>query len=203
MDYRKIKYTAAVVMFIIIFTGCSGSGSKDELESYAESGEEINQNEIRYSYLTSINLKKDNATLRIYMPDGDSIEKSDSKARSTLQGIGVETELVKDDSEISVSGLSETEQNSRQNTVSQLPGVQDISVSAESTGESFSIRQINYSINDGNGNIFPCTVIIKADHIQSIYYLKTVITIDNSSAGDDSGSILKETLDAYGIKLGQ
>lgn len=201
MKHRTIKLIITAVAGIVILTGCGGSG-EDKLESYAVSGEEVSENEIQYPHLTRISLNKDDASLRVYLPDGDSLEKSESKASSSLEGIHVETELI-EDAGASVSILSESEFNARQAGVSQIPGVQNITAAVESTGEGFSIRQINYSINDGNGNIFPCTVIIKADHIQSTYYLKTVITIDNSSAGDDSGSILKETLDAYGIELGQ
>lgn len=201
MSSSNIKRFFIIFIGIFVLTGCGKTESNTELESYAVSGEEVSDNENRYSYLTSINLKKDNANLRVYLPDGESPEKSESKASSSMSGITVETELVFDDSGVNVSALSETEFNTRQIEVSQLAGIQDIVNAPESIGDNFSIRQIGYNINDGNGTIFPCTVIIKADHIQDTYYLKTVITVDNSKANEETKSILKEIMDAYGLSL--
>lgn len=203
MNCSNIKRFFIIFVGVLVLTGCGSPKSEIKLESYAVSGEEVSESESRYTYLTSINLKKDNANLRVYLPDGESPEKSESMASSSMDGITVETELITDDSGANESSISEVEFITRQTEISQLPGIQDITDIPESTGDSFSIRQIGYNINDGSGTIFPCTVIIKADHIQDTYFLKTVITVDNSSAGDNSGLILKEILDSYGIELGQ
>lgn len=201
MSCSNIKRCFIIFVGILALTGCGSSKSETKLESYAVSGEEVSESENRYTYLTSINLKKDNANLRVYLPDGESPEKSESKASSSMDGVTVETELITDDNGANVSSISETEFITRQTEISQLAGIQDITDIPESTGDSFSIRQIGYNINDGSGTIFPCTVIIKADHIQDTYFLKTVITVDNSQANEEAKSILKEIMDAYGLSL--
>lgn len=201
MSSSNIKRCFIIFVGILTLTGCGSSESETKLESYAVSGEEVSESENRYTYLTSINLKKDNANLRVYLPDGESPEKSESMASSSMDGITVETELITDDSGADVSSISETEFITRQTEINQLAGIQDITNIPESAGDSFSIRQIGYNINDSNGTIFPCTVIIKADHIQDTYFLKTVITVDNSKANEDTKSVLKEIMDAFGLSM--
>lgn len=201
MNCSNIKRFFIIFVGILVFTGCGSPKSETKLESYAVSGEEVSESESRYTYLTSINLKKDNANLRVYLPDGESPEKSESKASSSMDGITVETELITDGSGANVSSISETEFITRQTEISQLAGNQDITDIPESAGDSSSIRQIGYNINDGSGTIFPCTVIIKADHIQGTYFLKTVITVDNSKANEDTKSVLKEIMDAFGLSM--
>ena len=61
--------------------------------------------------------------------------------------------------------------------------------------------EMDYSINDGNGSIYPCISVLKMDQLDGGYYLLSSINIDNSKANEETTEVLKELLNVYGVTL--
>ena len=63
------------------------------------------------------------------------------------------------------------------------------------------LMEMDYSINDGNGPIYPCISVLKMDQLDGGYYLLSSINIDNSKANEETTEVLKELLNVYGVTL--
>lgn len=192
----EVKKVLLCILCAIVLSGC-GNDEPEKLEEYQNSEEEIEESQNKYEHLTSIILKEEGASLRIWLPDSDSIHKEDNLASSKKSGIEVEAELLKSSEDV-MHMLCEEKAAEKQNWINALASVQGISVSGDASS---GIVMISYSINDGNGNIYPCAVIIKVENIEDDYFLRTTVTVDNTSANEDTEKVLSEVLDAFGIQI--
>ena len=183
------------LLCLTVLCGCKEKGA--ELEKYHSGEEKIEQNAEKYEYLTSIILKESSASLRVWIPDSNTISKKENQVSSQNAGIEVETELLENSSE-SIQQLCEAKVSEKQNEINAFAGVKDVAVTGDSSS---GIAMINYNIRDGGSNIYPCAVIIKAENIEEGYYLRTSVTVDNTSANENTKKILAEVLDAFGIEL--
>nr|WP_303181866.1 hypothetical protein [Lachnoclostridium phocaeense] len=189
---------ALIILAAVFMLGGCGSHVEitdaGKLETYIEE-----EKAEEYQYLTRVELRKDTAFVRPYVLADHHIVDTLDGATSEGNGISLELELL-DGKEQSVGKILES-------VYKEIISSLDENTSAESTeicnvieGSGYWIQEIDYTIRDGS-TLYPCAVFIKLDQLADGYYLNTVLTLDNSTADDNTAEILEELLDAYGIRI--
>ena len=74
----------------------------------------------------------------------------------------------------------------------------DITVDEMITGDGFALQQINYNYINWDGEKTPCIEIIKCDQVDGGMVMLD-LTVDNSSATENTQAIFKEACELYGI----
>lgn len=66
------------------------------------------------------------------------------------------------------------------------------------SGDGFALQQINYDSISYDGTAYPCFDILKCDVVEDDYII-LMLTVDNSSATDDTRELLRDACEVYGI----
>ena len=74
----------------------------------------------------------------------------------------------------------------------------DITIDEMITGDGFALQQINYNYINWDGEKTPCIEIIKCDQVDGGMVMLD-LTVDNSSATENTQAIFKEACELYGI----
>lgn len=206
MNKKKILTIALITIVLALATGTYIylSHAEEDLEPFQETTAEPFQKESndtsRFRYLKEYLLKIEGQSLKVYLPENAKSSENENKASGDTNGVSVTAEFIlNDDTDTETLTVQETE--NQMTGISTFEGVQDISLKEVVSAKNYSIQQIDYSINDGNGTLYPCIVIIKTDEIETGTYLRSVIKIDNTAATEKTSSCLKEIIKAYGISL--
>lgn len=201
---KILKSFIILTLFSLIITGCSQKDDTRKLESFdMNTSENVSeQNDESYQFLAKTKIKNGGAYIRVYIPIDTSLDFDNPPAASSLQGITVRNELIKNDEAPDVSDISKEEQDRLEKKLKENKQIKKIVKKTGDETKDCSLREINYSITKDDRN-YPCKIIIKTQLIQDSYYLRTVITVDNTKAGDDTAAILKEVLKAYGLSFGE
>lgn len=202
------KILTAVLIVVLVAAVAGGyiylSHTEENLEPFqetsAESSERKTDETRQFRYLKEYTLKTEEKGLKVYLPQNVQSSDDRSKATAELNGITITAELILDD-------ITDTERLTTQGTENRisdieiLEGVQDIVTEEIVSKNDSSIQQTGYSINDENGTLYPCIVIIKTDKIEKGVYLRVTIMVDNTSASEKTSSLLSEIAKAYGMIL--
>lgn len=206
MKLKTLLLAAAAAVLII--SGIAGyryiTQANKSLEPFQDS-EEVSQNPdtdsgSTYRYLKKYTLKAGKKSIRIYLPDDIQKGEDSNSASAQFEGIQIDAELIADE-KTDTEKLTQDKIQSVLQNIENIENVQDISKGEVLTENGNSIQQVGYSINDGEGTLYPCMAIVKTDSISEDAYLSITLRIDNSAAGEETSEILKEIIQAYGISL--
>lgn len=211
---KKMKKTG---MFLAVLLLASGTflmaGSKAGLpeqrkgqEDSKEAGLETytgGETQAEYRHLEKTELRAEGIYLKPWVLKSDSLKQEGLEVTAEQNGISMKLTAFRQDGSIGPGAVLEEEYKRTLAAVGKMENAKDAKVHDMVEGEDYLLQEINYSLFDKAGNLFPCAVYIKIDELSDGNYLMNAITVDNSKGNKDTEETIKEVLDAYGIQVHQ
>lgn len=150
-----------------------------------------------YTYFVNVVLENDDAQVSVPVLNSEYLSASDESASSFFDGVSTTVYLGYPYADIPQMVSESVE--STCNYMEDMPEYYaDITVDEMISGDGFTLQQINYNYINWDGEKIPCVEIIKCDQVDgSIVMLD--LTVDNSSATENTQPIFKEACELYGI----
>lgn len=192
------RFIAALLCISTILTGCTSVIPKDKetlkkLESYEEAKESPKS---PYEYLTDVTLGNEDFMVSVYLPDTDNLKIEEDSASASLDGITTSATLFEETEDVSLGDVLQKKYEEEKERIEKLKGMENLNVSDLIEGDNYQLIEMDYTLNGF------CISVLKMDDLGDGFYLLSYINVDASGFTDNSGAVLKEILDVYGVDLG-
>jgi hypothetical protein len=154
-----------------------------------------------YENLILVELGNEDISIKTYLPIDDKMKQDEMSASSEKDGVSVELSLLAETEKKNAGNIMEEVYKKEKERISKLENIQDFKVYDLEEYDGYWMLEMDYSLHDGNGTLYPCISIIKLDELDEGFLLSSIIRVDNSTANENTGSVLKETMDVYGIHM--
>ena len=211
---KKMKKTG---MFLAVLLLASGAflmaGSKAELPEEREKQEDSKkagletytggETQAEYRHLEKTELRAEGIYLKPWVLKSNVLKQAGLEVTAEQNGVTMKLTAFRQGGNIGPGAVLEEEYKRTLAVIEKMKNVKNAKVRDIVEGEDYLLQEINYSLFDKDGNLFPCAVYIKIDELSDGIYLMNAITVDNSKGNKDTEETLKEVLDAYGIQVRQ
>ena len=150
-----------------------------------------------YDDFVKVQLTNESSTVEVPLLRSEYLTVSDSTAVSMEDGIMTSLYLTYayDDPASAVAQLVDMQKQS----MADMPEYyENITTDELISGDGFALQQINYDSIGYDGTIYPCFDIIKCDVVEDDNVI-LLLTVDNSSATEDTEELLRDACEVYGI----
>lgn len=170
----------------------------DDYDDYADSYSDVAATPIEgYNYFVNVTLEDGDAQVSIPVMDSEYLSASGGAAASYLDGVSTSVYLTYAYADIPQM-VSESADSTCEYMEEMPEYYADITVDDIISGDGFALQQINYNYINWDGEKIPCIEIIKCDQVgDNIVMLD--LSVDNSSATENTQAIFKEACELYGI----
>lgn len=198
---RRIRILYLLLFLYAVLTACSPEKPEETQETPLEAFVDDNQEEQEkmienpYDYLYPCVLKNQDLSLTVYLPEASSNENPTDTAKASAGGITINARLTPaatDPQQMIDQELKELKEQKN---------VQGIERNGTEDGVNTDLTVIQYFINNGKNELYPCLRAIKQKRVSEDYTLDVVIDINNMLAEEQSADILAEVAEAYGIRI--
>lgn len=170
----------------------------DIYDDYDDSDEDVATAPIQgYNYFVSVTLDDGSVQISVPVLDSEYLSVSGSMATSFLDGVSTTAYIGYPYADIPQI-VSESVED-RCDSLENMPEYySDITVDEMISGDQFALQQINYNSIGWDGEKTPCMEIIKCDEVDGNVVMMNV-SVDNSSATENTQAVFKEACELYGI----
>lgn len=204
---KKIMIFLLALLCSVQFAGCASIGHEQirektmkELEPYKGDTDEKKEDS-KYQYLASVTLGDEDYSVQTYLPDTNELKTEKDTASSSKDGVSVLLRFFQETKDTTAGSVLQTAYQAEKDRIEAIQGMQDFQTYDLIEKDGYWLMEMDYSINDGNGSIYPCISVLKMDQLDGGYYLLSSINIDNSKANEETTEVLKELLNVYGVTL--
>lgn len=154
-----------------------------------------------YENLMLVELGNEEISIKTYLPMDDKMKQDEMSASSEKDGVSVELALLVETEKNTAGNIMEEVYKKEKDRISKLENVQDFKVYDLAEYDGYWMLEMDYNLYDGKGVLYPCISIIKLDELDEGFLLSSIIRVDNSTANENTSSVLKETIDVFGINM--
>lgn len=170
----------------------------DGYDDYDDSYSDVEKNPIEgYNYFVNVTLDDGDSKISVPVPDSEYLSVSGGSAASLLDGVSASVYLGYAYADIPQM-VSESVENACDLMEDMPEYYTDITVDEIITGDGFALQQINYNYTSWDGEKLPCMEIIKCDQAGDRVVMLD-LSVDNSSATENTQAIFKEACELYAI----
>ena len=171
---------------------------QDDYGDYGDIGSDVERTPIEgYNYFVNVMLDNGDTQVSVPVPDSEYLAASGGAASAVLDGVSVSVYAG-----YKYADLPEMVSDSVESTCDLMESMPeyyaDITVDEMIAGDGFAFQQINYNYINWDGEKIPCIEIIKCDQVDDGMVMLD-LSVDNSSATENTQTIFEEACALYGI----
>lgn len=171
---------------------------QDDYGDYGDIGSDVERTPIEgYNYFVNVMLDNGDTQVSVPVPDSEYLAASGGAASAVLDGVSVSVYAG-----YKYADLPEMVSDSVESTCDLMESMPeyyaDITVDEMIAGDGFALQQINYNYINWDGEKIPCIEIIKCDQVDDGMVMLD-LSVDNSSATENTQTIFEEACALYGI----
>lgn len=172
--------------------------SYDDYDDYGDIGSDVERTPIEgYDYFVNVALDNGDMQVSVPVPDSEYLSVAGGAASAIIDGVSVSVyagymyadlpQMVSDSVETTCDVMEDMPEY-----------YADITVDEMIAGDGFALQQINYNYINWDGEKIPCIEIIKCDQVDDGMVMLD-LSVDNSSATENTQTIFEEACALYGI----
>lgn len=153
-----------------------------------------------YDYFVKTQLEYDGSIVEVPILKSENMVVSGSSAVSVQDGVMTTLQLSYAYDEDPAAVVSEMAEMRKESLESMPDYYSNVTSEELITGDGFALQQINYDAVSFDGEAYPSFEIIKCDLVDGNYVV-IMLTVDNTSAAENTKSMAEEAFEAYGIEF--